>query len=104
MRRLKDPRFLAKLKMTNGRWKPRILYLIQQHRYRFNTIKNGLGKISNRALSNNLKDLVDVGLVNKVGLKYSLTPHGGGMAILADQGFSIVDDLELRLSTDHPEN
>lgn len=66
-----------------GKWKPLILYHLQNGPLRFSEIKRSMGSISEKVLIQQLRDLVAINVLNRHDYKcvppmvdYSLTPFG----------------------------
>jgi len=71
------------LKIMGGKWKPLILYHLQNGPLRFSEIKRSMGSISEKVLIQQLRDLVAINVLNIHDYKcvppmvdYSLTPFG----------------------------
>ena len=71
------------LKIMGGKWKPLILYHLQNGPLRFSEIKISVGSISEKVLIQQLRDLVAINVLNRHDYKcvppmvdYSLTPFG----------------------------
>lgn len=71
------------LKIMGGKWKPLILYHLQNGSLRFSEIKRSMGSISEKVLIQQLRDLVAINVLNRHDYKcvppmvdYSLTPFG----------------------------
>ncbi len=71
------------LKIMGGKWKPLILYHLQNGPLRFSEIKRSVGSISEKVLIQQLRDLVAINVLNRHDYKcvppmvdYSLTPFG----------------------------
>ena len=71
------------LKIMGGKWKPLILYHLQNGPLRFSEIKRSMGSISEKVLIQQLRDLVSINVLNRHDYKcvppmvdYSLTPFG----------------------------
>ena len=71
------------LKIMGGKWKPLILYHLQNGPLRFSEIKRSMGCISEKVLIQQLRDLVAINVLNRHDYKcvppmvdYSLTPFG----------------------------
>lgn len=71
------------LKIMGGKWKPLILYHLQNGPLRFSEIKRSVGSISEKVLIQQLRDLVSINVLNRHDYKcvppmvdYSLTPFG----------------------------
>jgi DNA-binding HxlR family transcriptional regulator len=73
----------ATLDLIDGKWKAIILYHLFERTLRFNELKRRLSKITQRMLTRQLRELEEVGVVNRTifaevpaRVEYSLTPHG----------------------------
>ncbi len=71
------------LKIMGGKWKPLILYHLQNGPLRFSEIIRSMGSISEKVLIQQLRDLVAINVLNRHDYKcvppmvdYSLTPFG----------------------------
>ena len=71
------------LKIMGAKWKPLILYHLQNGPLRFSEIKRSVGSISEKVLIQQLRDLVAINVLNRHDYKcvppmvdYSLTPFG----------------------------
>lgn len=80
------------LKKVNGKWKGVILLILLKKDYRFNKIKQIIGRISAKVLTDNLDLLEADGLIKKYENVYSLTIRGRRIAHLT---LSIIDNLKL---------
>ena len=73
----------SSLKIMGGKWKPLILYHLQNRTLRLSEIKRSVGSISEKVLIQQLRDLVAINVLNRHDYKcvppmvdYSLTPFG----------------------------
>lgn len=73
----------AVLGLLNGKWKLLILYHLQGERLRFSTLRRCIGRVSEKMLSQQLKEMTSDGLVKRIDHKtvpphveYELTPLG----------------------------
>jgi DNA-binding HxlR family transcriptional regulator len=73
----------ATLDLIDGKWKAIILYHLFDGTLRFNELKRRLSKITQRMLARQLRELEQVGVVNRTifaevpaRVEYALTPHG----------------------------
>jgi DNA-binding HxlR family transcriptional regulator len=73
----------ATLDLIDGKWKAIVLYHLFERTLRFNELKRRLSKITQRMLTRQLRELEEVGVVNRTifaevpaRVEYSLTPHG----------------------------
>jgi DNA-binding HxlR family transcriptional regulator len=73
----------ATLDLIDGKWKAIILYHLFERTLRFSELKRRLSKITQRMLTRQLRELEEVGVVNRTifaevpaRVEYSLTPHG----------------------------
>lgn len=53
------------LKIMGGKWKPLILYHLQNGPLRFSEIKRSMGSISEKVLIQQLRDLVAINVLNR---------------------------------------
>ncbi|HEX3076179.1 MAG TPA: helix-turn-helix domain-containing protein, partial [Lachnospiraceae bacterium] len=84
--------------ITKGKWKPIILWLLGYEKQSLSMLKNGIKGISQKMLIEQLKELIDNGLVGKnsfdgypLKVEYFLTKRGEKMleAIRIMQGIGI---------------
>ena len=81
------------LSLIQGKHKMPILYCLMEYQpVRFNEMRRYLGKVSDRTLSANLKELEADGLVARKEypqvppkVEYSLTPLGASLMVVLDQ-------------------
>lgn len=81
------------LSLISGKHKMVILYCLMEYQpVRFNEMKRYLGKISDKTLSQNLKELEDDGLVHREvypqippKVEYTLTKRGASLMEVLDQ-------------------
>jgi DNA-binding HxlR family transcriptional regulator len=73
----------ATLDLIDGKWKAIILYHLFERTLRFNELKRRLSKITQRMLTRQLRELEEVGVVNRTvfaevpaRVEYALTPDG----------------------------
>lgn len=71
------------LKVLGGKWKPVILFLLSSGTKRFGELKKSITGITQKMLSQELKEMEDDGLLNRKvypvvppKVEYSLTPYG----------------------------
>ncbi len=64
------------IKLLNGKWKPFILYLLSSEDHAFNDIWRRIPKVSKKVLSEQLKGLVEDGLIETHSTKYRLADKG----------------------------
>ncbi|WP_078428629.1 winged helix-turn-helix transcriptional regulator [Alkalihalobacterium alkalinitrilicum] len=94
------------LSVISGKWKIVIIwYLGQGHPYRFNELQKSLPKITHKMLSNQLKELMEDGIVHREvfpevppRVEYSLTPVGKSLlpiiVMMYDWGKKRIEDLK----------
>ncbi|WP_442915155.1 winged helix-turn-helix transcriptional regulator [Marinicauda sp. Alg238-R41] len=73
----------AVLFVMGGKWKPLIVYHLAQQTLRYGELRRAVGKVSEKVLAQQLRDLVADGIVARRDFKqipphveYSLTPFG----------------------------
>jgi DNA-binding HxlR family transcriptional regulator len=89
----RDATLHIKLEVIRGKWKPHIIYVILHRKNKFNKIKMSLGSVTSKTLSKNLSDLIDLKVLIKEKDVYMLTNTGRGIAILIEQIFALVEQL-----------
>ena len=88
-----DTGFSYTLSLISGKYKMVILYCLMEFKtVRFNELKRYLKKVSDKSLSQNLKELEHDGLIRKVvypqippKVEYSLTVRGESLIPILDQ-------------------
>ena len=79
-----DTGFSYTLSLISGKYKMIILYCLMEYQpVRFNELQRYLGKISDKTLSQNLKELEKDELIHRV--EYSLTERGKSLMVVLDQ-------------------
>ena len=81
------------MSLIQGKYKMAILYCLMEYQpVRFNQMRRYLGKVTDRTLSTNLKELEADGLVKRKEypqippkVEYSLTPLGDSLMVVLDQ-------------------
>ena len=81
------------LSLISGKYKPVILYCLMEYQpVRFNEMRRYLGRVTDKTLSANLKELEADGLVVRTEfpqvpprVEYSLTPLGDSLMVVLDQ-------------------
>jgi len=75
--------FMAVLRYVGKRWKPAVLWKINEGNIRFNQLKEVLPYISDKMLANSIKELELDGIIKKnifrevpLRIEYELTPFG----------------------------
>lgn len=88
-----DTGFAYTLSLISGKYKMIILYSLQEYkRVRFNELRRYLGKISDKTLSQNLKELEADQLIHRQvfpqippKVEYSLTERGESLMVVLDE-------------------
>lgn len=82
----------ATLDVIGGKWKPIILWLLHDRTRRFSDIKRNLPTITQKMLTQQLRELEDDGIVHREvypqvppKVEYSLTPKGATLGPILDQ-------------------
>ena len=77
----------AVLFVMGGKWKPLIVYHLRQGTLRYGELRRAVGKVSDKVLAQQLKDLIADGIVVRRDfgeipprVEYSLTPFGKSLA------------------------
>jgi len=81
------------LSLISGKYKPIILYCLMEYEpVRFNEMQRYLGKIADKTLSQNLKELERDGLIHREmypeippKVEYSLTERGRSLVVVLDK-------------------
>ena len=81
------------MSLIQGKYKMVILYCLMEYQpVRFNQMRRYLGKVTDRTLSTNLKELEADGLIRRKEypqippkVEYSLTPLGDSLMVVLDQ-------------------
>ncbi|MBR2742596.1 MAG: helix-turn-helix transcriptional regulator [Clostridia bacterium] len=96
MSRIPDDKIKCPVKHTldiiGGKWKARILSLLKYRALRTGEIKRAMGNITDKVLSDQLKELQNDGLIDRHDYKqippkvdYTLTPKGKSLLPIIDQ-------------------
>lgn len=88
-----DTGFSYTLSLISGKYKMTILYCLMEYEpVRFNALQRYLGKVSDKTLSQNLKELERDGLIHKEiypqippKVEYTLTERGKSLMVVLDQ-------------------
>lgn len=91
--RFDDTGYSYTMSLIQGKYKMVILYCLMEYQpVRFNQMRRYLGKVTDRTLSTNLKELEADGLVKRKEypqippkVEYSLTPLGDSLMVVLDQ-------------------
>ena len=91
--RFDDTGYSYTMSLIQGKYKMVILYCLMEYQpVRFNQMRRYLGKVTDRTLSTNLKELESDGLVKRKEypqippkVEYSLTPLGDSLMVVLDQ-------------------
>ncbi|MCF3934067.1 helix-turn-helix transcriptional regulator [Acuticoccus sp. M5D2P5] len=89
---MKEPEFTcgldASLAAIGGKWKPLILFHLAHETRRYGALRRAIGKVSDKVLTQQLKELEADGIVNRRDfqeippkVEYSLTDFGQSLAI-----------------------
>jgi DNA-binding HxlR family transcriptional regulator len=80
---LKDCPITAAIEAVGGKWKPHILTMLKDGTLRFGKLKSLIPTVSQKALTQQLKELEEAGIVKRQvfaevppRVEYSLTPYG----------------------------
>ena len=104
--RFDDTGYSYTLSLIAGKYKPIILYCLMEYEpVRFNEMQRYLGRVADKTLSQNLKELERDGLVHREmypevppRVEYTLTPRGASLVAvldkLCDWGMEHRNDLE----------
>lgn len=95
----------AVLAIIGGKWKPLILYHLAHNTRRYGDLKRAVGRVSDKMLVQQLKEMMSDGLVTRLDFKeippkveYSLTSFGqtlaASLAPLCVWGTEHMDDVE----------
>ncbi|WP_103070706.1 winged helix-turn-helix transcriptional regulator [Aquimarina sediminis] len=89
------------LLVISGKWKPAILSELLKRTIRLKDIQEGLPEASKRALTQQLKEMIDDGLIQKKDFnqypkktEYSITPLGSKLSSVFDVLTSFGNQLE----------
>lgn len=91
--RFDDTGYSYTMSLIQGKYKMAILYCLMEYQpVRFNQMRRYLGKVTDRTLSTNLKELEADGLIRRKEypqippkVEYSLTPLGDSLMVVLDQ-------------------
>ncbi len=91
--RFSDTGYSYTLSLIAGKYKPVILYCLMEYEpVRFNEMQRYLGKVADKTLSQNLKDLERDGLIHRKmypevppKVEYTLTPRGASLVSVLDK-------------------
>ena len=91
--RFSDTGYSYTLSLIAGKYKPVILYCLMEYEpVRFNEMQRYLGKVADKTLSQNLKELERDGLIHRKmypevppKVEYSLTPRGASLVAVLDK-------------------
>lgn len=91
--RFDDTGYSYTMSLIQGKYKMVILYCLMEYQpVRFNQMRRYLGKVTDRTLSTNLKELEADGLISRKEypqippkVEYSLTPLGDSLMVVLDQ-------------------
>ncbi len=84
------------LQMVSGKWKPRILYALQQRTKRFGELQREVAGVSRHVLTTQLRELEASGLIHRQvygqvppKVEYSLTELGNSLTPILEQMIKI---------------
>ena len=84
--------FMAVLRYVGKRWKPAVLWKINEGHIRFNQLKEALPYISDKMLANSIKELELDGIIKKnifrevpLRIEYELTSFGNSILPILEQ-------------------
>ncbi len=88
-----DTGYSYTLSLISGKYKPVILYCLMEYEpVRFNQMQRYLGRVADKTLSQNLKELERDGLIRRKmypevppRVEYSLTPRGSSLVTVLDR-------------------
>lgn len=88
-----DTGYSYTLSLISGKYKPVILYCLMEYEpVRFNEMQRYLGKVADKTLSQNLKELERDGLIHREmypevppRVEYTLTPRGASLVAVLDK-------------------
>ena len=88
-----DTGYSYTLSLINGKYKPMILYCLMEYEpVRFNEMQRYLGKVADKTLSQNLKELERDGLIHREmypevppKVEYTLTERGHSLVTVLDK-------------------
>ncbi len=91
--RFSDTGYSYTLSLIAGKYKPIILYCLMEYQpVRFNEMQRYLGRVADKTLSQNLKELEKDGLISRKRypevpprVEYSLTPRGQSLVAVLDK-------------------
>ena len=91
--RFSDTGYSYTLSLIAGKYKPIILYCLMEYQpVRFNEMQRYLGRVADKTLSQNLKELERDGLISRKmypevppRVEYSLTPRGQSLVAVLDK-------------------
>jgi len=91
--RFSDTGYSYTLSLISGKYKPVILYCLMEYEpVRFNEMQRYLGKVADKTLSQNLKELERDGLIHREmypevppRVEYTLTPRGASLVAVLDK-------------------
>ena len=91
--RFSDTGYSYTLSLISGKYKPIILYCLMEYEpVRFNEMQRYLGRVADKTLSQNLKELERDGLIHREmypevppKVEYTLTPRGRSLVTVLDQ-------------------
>lgn len=91
--RFSDTGYSYTLSLISGKYKPVILYCLMEYEpVRFNQMQRYLGRVADKTLSQNLKELERDGLIRRKmypevppRVEYSLTERGGSLVRVLDR-------------------
>ena len=101
--RFSDTGYSYTLSLIAGKYKPIILYCLMEYEpVRFNEMQRYLGRVADKTLSRNLKELEADGLIHREmypevppRVEYTLTARGHSLVTVLDELYNVIQDRQL---------